>query len=139
MHVVVSCYSVLFLLFYFFLTSHVFVYFVWIGCFFFFFKQKAAYEMRISDWSSDVCSSDLLEKQIVERRDPIEFIRRNAEIDRGRDAAKVRQGKVAFGSRAIDNRIDPEIELGGDGLDNAGECVVSAGRKIAQRSAAPFR
>src|SRR3546814_9220333 len=27
--------------------------------FFFFFKQKTAYEMRISDWSSDVCSSDL--------------------------------------------------------------------------------
>src|SRR3546814_13833020 len=30
-------------------------------CFvFFFFKQKTAYEMRISDWSSDVCSSDLI-------------------------------------------------------------------------------
>src|SRR3546814_8693044 len=28
-------------------------------CFFFFFKQKTAYELRISDWSSDVCSSDL--------------------------------------------------------------------------------
>src|SRR3546814_4704218 len=28
-------------------------------CFLFFFKQKTAYEMRISDWSSDVCSSDL--------------------------------------------------------------------------------
>src|SRR3546814_9134517 len=28
-------------------------------CFFFFFQQKTAYEMRISDWSSDVCSSDL--------------------------------------------------------------------------------
>src|SRR3546814_2989027 len=27
---------------------------------FFFFKQKTAYEVRISDWSSDVCSSDLL-------------------------------------------------------------------------------
>src|SRR3546814_4980496 len=27
--------------------------------FFFFFKQKTAYEMRINDWSSDVCSSDL--------------------------------------------------------------------------------
>src|SRR3546814_10702557 len=27
---------------------------------FFFFKQKTAYEMRISDWSSDVCSSDLV-------------------------------------------------------------------------------
>src|SRR3546814_10889907 len=30
---------------------------------FFFFKQKTAYEMRISDWSSDVCSSDLGESQ----------------------------------------------------------------------------
>src|SRR3546814_12352835 len=30
------------------------------GLYFFFFKQKTAYEMRISDWSSDVCSSDLL-------------------------------------------------------------------------------
>src|SRR3546814_5582112 len=30
------------------------------GCFIFFFKQKTAYEMRISDWSSDVCSSDLM-------------------------------------------------------------------------------
>src|SRR3546814_2028199 len=29
------------------------------GMFVFFFKQKTAYEMRISDWSSDVCSSDL--------------------------------------------------------------------------------
>src|SRR3546814_19146943 len=33
---------------------------MFILCFFFFFKQKTAYEMRISDWSSDVCSSDLL-------------------------------------------------------------------------------
>src|SRR3546814_11553701 len=31
----------------------------------FFFKQKTAYEMRISDWSSDVCSSDLLRSQGV--------------------------------------------------------------------------
>src|SRR3546814_4488727 len=30
--------------------------------FFFFFKQKTAYDMRISDWSSDVCSSDLVVK-----------------------------------------------------------------------------
>src|SRR3546814_4931617 len=29
-------------------------------CYIFFFKQKTAYEMRISDWSSDVCSSDLI-------------------------------------------------------------------------------
>src|SRR3546814_16870754 len=31
---------------------------------FFFFKQKTAYEMRISDWSSDVCSSDLNSSQV---------------------------------------------------------------------------
>src|SRR3546814_6317590 len=37
------------------LSNDVFYYFV------FFFKQKTAYEMRISDWSSDVCSSDLPE------------------------------------------------------------------------------
>src|SRR3546814_8211690 len=30
-----------------------------VGLLYFFFKQKTAYEMRISDWSSDVCSSDL--------------------------------------------------------------------------------
>src|SRR3546814_10499885 len=36
---------------------------------FFFFKQKTAYEMRISDWSSDVCSSDLLHRlQFRQRR-----------------------------------------------------------------------
>src|SRR3546814_4640278 len=33
---------------------------------FFFFKQKTAYEMRISDWSSDVCSSDLLQMALRE-------------------------------------------------------------------------
>src|SRR3546814_7732267 len=33
---------------------------------FFFFKQKTAYEMRISDWSSDVCSSDFILQQVAE-------------------------------------------------------------------------
>src|SRR3546814_15794450 len=33
---------------------------------FFFVKQKTAYEMRISDWSSDVCSSDLIESESPE-------------------------------------------------------------------------
>src|SRR3546814_17375140 len=37
----------------------------------FFFKQKTAYEMRISDWSSDVCSSDLERgRAVVERVEP---------------------------------------------------------------------
>src|SRR3546814_3318883 len=56
---------------------------------FFFFKQKTAYEMRISDWSSDVCSSDLCSF--------------NAAIlgaFYGREMAKVR----------AEGRIDPAIE-----------------------------
>src|SRR3546814_2337014 len=36
---------------------------------FFFFKQKTAYEMRISDWSSDVCSSDLMQHRQQARAD----------------------------------------------------------------------
>src|SRR3546814_3151395 len=36
-------------------------------CVFFFFKQKTAYEMRISDWSSDVCSSDLPQLGLAKR------------------------------------------------------------------------
>src|SRR3546814_7604838 len=38
--------------------------------FFFFFKQKTAYEMRISDWSSDVCSSDLEHHVHADEEDP---------------------------------------------------------------------
>src|SRR3546814_12273746 len=34
----------------------------------FFFKQKTAYEMRISDWSSDVCSSDLVRLHVMGER-----------------------------------------------------------------------
>src|SRR3546814_1170368 len=37
---------------------------------FFFFKQKTAYEVRISDWSSDVCSSDLAE---LDPKDPASY------------------------------------------------------------------
>src|SRR3546814_13292218 len=44
--------------------------------FFFFFKQKTAYEMRISDWSSDVCSSDLLDSHVA-------FVRPRVEVPAG--------------------------------------------------------
>src|SRR3546814_7394279 len=42
---------------------------------FFFFKQKTAYEMRISDWSSDVCSSDLWDCTLEERKGPYLAVR----------------------------------------------------------------
>src|SRR3546814_6116100 len=38
---------------------------VYVSSVFFLFKQKTAYEMRISDWSSDVCSSDLSQVSVV--------------------------------------------------------------------------
>src|SRR3546814_9767096 len=50
-------------------------------CFFFFVKQKTSYEMRISDWSSDVCSSDL----DVARIDPDGFL---YIVDRTKDVIK---------------------------------------------------
>src|SRR3546814_4762406 len=38
----------------------------------FFFKQKTAYEMRISDWSSDVCSSDLIARKELSAAEVLE-------------------------------------------------------------------
>src|SRR3546814_8777252 len=46
-------------------TFFVLIFTVFRVIFFFFFKQKTAYEMRISDWSSDVCSSDLARGDVV--------------------------------------------------------------------------
>src|SRR3546814_7032970 len=57
-------------------------------CVVFFFKQKTAYEMRISDWSSDVCSSDLERDLVDVGRQP----RHRTGGDRmRRDAAAVEQ------------------------------------------------
>src|SRR3546814_13387447 len=59
-------------------------------CFcFFFFKQKTAYELRISDWSSDVCSSDLPSDErrlrwVVARR--ARYPRRTSQLSLPRDA-----------------------------------------------------
>src|SRR3546814_8647698 len=75
--------------------------------FFCFFKQKTAYEMRISDWSSDVCSSDLLVGQfLVERnvgvavdsRDHGRLLARRGELFDGRD----------FGLRSEERRVGKE-------------------------------
>src|SRR3546814_2276476 len=63
--------------------------FIWLMCFLcvFFFKQKTAYDVRISDWSSDVCSSDL-DAGAVEPRLPVEpgrvggkLVRRHRVVD----------------------------------------------------------
>src|SRR3546814_2471040 len=60
--------------------------------FVFFFKQKTAYEMRISDWSSDVCSSDLLLKQNDRRWTdcPLASYRKKTGDDISQDAFEAR-------------------------------------------------
>src|SRR3546814_10235688 len=62
--------------------------------FLFFFKQKTAYEMRISDWSSDVCSSDLLLR--AERGDitkgQIDY--RGERVDQLNPSALVKKGLI---------------------------------------------
>src|SRR3546814_9042520 len=77
---------------------------------FFFFKQKTAYEMRISDWSSDVCSSDLRDHRtrdaVGDEHRPFADQRRVHRGDRIMDAAFQRfdRGAVSvlhLGDKAI--------------------------------------
>src|SRR3546814_6490587 len=58
----------------------------------FFFKQKTAYEMRISDWSSDVCSSDLAADVAVEPAVDDQLIRR---VIDAQEAARRAQAAIA--------------------------------------------
>src|SRR3546814_17609996 len=54
---------------------------VWRTVEFFFFKQKTAYEMRISDWSSDVCSSDLIGMAQARRLDLDQHLAPSGPVD----------------------------------------------------------
>src|SRR3546814_9425623 len=56
----------------------------YVRLFFFFFKQKTAYELRISDWSSDVCSSDLMSRVSSGRRNGLGRRFRRSACARGR-------------------------------------------------------
>src|SRR3546814_6462661 len=68
---------------------------------FFFFKQKTAYEMRISDWSSDVCSSDLADARAIGEERPArggELFARP--VRRLRHARRARRGVSRGGGRS---------------------------------------
>src|SRR3546814_1595148 len=101
---------------------------------FFFFKQKTAYEMRISDWSSDVCSSDLLWLLVRAERRYLDAAAASTVSGAGRDEAiahgSCRQGaeggpvrRCASGRRRFehprlaDHRIPPPIHVGGDPVE----------------------
>src|SRR3546814_2808695 len=71
------------------------------GCFFF--KQKTAYEMRISDWSSDVCASDLFSDDPGQDRRHEVPARRRVAVDsaRGVGQAASRQAWRALLHRSV--------------------------------------
>src|SRR3546814_8477341 len=104
----------------------------------FFFKQKTAYEMRISDWSSDVCSSDLALVGAVTRL----FRRPHGNEDRaGNDDDKLDQGDAAeqpqhrhdLAARRMIGEDHPEIEgVGGAhaGKHQPGGLFAKSHRKI---------
>src|SRR3546814_7349189 len=89
---------------------------------FFFFKQKTAYEMRISEWSSDVCSSDLriMGAARSEQRDAAgDRFRRGILADRDHVHARLEIGLAAFeaaplhiAARAADARGIGRSDLG---------------------------
>src|SRR3546814_2083180 len=106
----------------------------------FFFKQKTAYEMRISDWSSDVCSSDLLRRGGVLR--PGVAARRPAHAA-GADRADIAEdileeaAVAAEGRRLVAFRIDlaHQFEPGSvDGRDIAGRIEADAQHLLRHRT-----
>src|SRR3546814_7260436 len=71
---------------------------------FFVFKQKTAYEMRISDWSSDGCSSDLLDMMSVSGRRRRQFRRRGHVFGWGGGGfadKRRRSGRARIGKRSL--------------------------------------
>src|SRR3546814_13254269 len=80
---------------------------------FFFFKQKTAYEMRVSDWSSDVCSSDLgQDRDGLSRRWPARFrtdLGREYRADAGGEEIRTRS---RIPPRHLCDVVDPRLDPG---------------------------
>src|SRR3546814_148563 len=89
---------------------------MFVVCIFFFFKQKTAYEMRISDWSSDVCSSDLAQWQAAKQgyRQTMRVqaqVVENVQADSGLLAELVSQSQSASGSLQVSQATNQLIAL----------------------------
>src|SRR3546814_16305308 len=99
--------------------------------FVFFFKQKTAYEMRISDWSSDVCSSDLLIGQAGATREIL--VVGLARLDRVRDIEEGRQEleRLEAGERVGADAVGQEDRRIRRGIGRRQRIDASADEKIA--------
>src|SRR3546814_7938400 len=89
--------------------------------FLFFFKQKTAYEMRISDWSSDVCSSDLVVGMRMRIEDPLHSqpARRDMRQDRVRRTGRRRPRLLVEVEHRIDDGAAAGVGTGDDVLGAA--------------------
>src|SRR3546814_4247582 len=88
-----------------------------LGCgvfLFFFFKQKTAYEMRISDWSSDVCSSDLLLDELAQHI--LVVVHRPPERGQGHVDADQYGGKKGDIAR---QQPEPAVDVAYEGFEEA--------------------
>src|SRR3546814_2748767 len=85
--------------------THRYIY-VWGVLFLFFFKQKTAYEMRISDWSSDVCSSDLLPYRLATPQPFIPYLSRLPYARR--NCARTRRASGPNRLRSEERRVGKE-------------------------------
>src|SRR3546814_2102236 len=120
-------------------------------CVFFFFKQKTAYEMRISDWSSDVCSSDLpfsvsapaprpgLENEMLEL---INADRAKADLapmqpDEGLRQVARRHSADMF-ARSYFSHISPEGDTPFDRIRRANITFLTAGENLAIAQTLPL-
>src|SRR3546814_1101862 len=90
----------------------------------FFFKQKTAYEMRISDWSSDVCSSDLLSGALTQDVLPGQPGRFYGQCDAVK--TKARPGKQFANSRKA-RPFSAKIDVGEIGRASCRERVCQYG------------
>src|SRR3546814_7941276 len=109
------------------------IYVSYVFFYFFFFKQKTAYEMRISDWSSDVCSSDLTIAKLAGDVDVDGDAREGLEPIFG-DHAGIKAGAAGDDGDAVDageveihlrqrDRLFERTDVGGEGLRDHGRLL----------------
>src|SRR3546814_7000723 len=86
----------------------------------FFFKQKTAYEMRISDWSSDVCSSDLELYTFLKQADARELGMMFRDLDAAREAGdEVKAQKIQHDIDTYETHVVPIVADIDAGFGNA--------------------
>src|SRR3546814_6602608 len=89
------------------------------GCLFFLCEQMTSYEMRISDWSPDVCSSDLRDVDAGSPVKAAEAVEGGVERQPADDAGRMRIGK----RRAIAVEIRQDMQIGGKPVAVLGQQV----------------